>query len=64
MAVRVWGLLALLPGTDDGGHDVDVNVEMPLKIFSNRLKQSLKIADRPVDIVRYREQMTRFLKNY
>lgn len=44
--------------------DIDVIVEMPPDLFQLiGLKQELEeLLDRPVDIVRYREQMNRFLK--
>ena len=44
--------------------DIDVIVEMPPDLFQLiGLKQELEeLLDRPVDIVRYREQMNGFLK--
>jgi uncharacterized protein len=44
--------------------DVDVIVEMPPDLFQMiGLQQELEeLLDRPVDIVRYREQMNHFLK--
>ena len=44
--------------------DIDVIVEMPPDLFQLiGLKQDLEeLLDRPVDIVRYREHMNRFLK--
>ncbi|MCB0024396.1 MAG: nucleotidyltransferase domain-containing protein [Caldilinea sp.] len=44
--------------------DIDVIVEMPPDLFQLiGLKQELEeLLDRPVDIVRYRDQMNRFLK--
>lgn len=44
--------------------DIDVIVEMPPDLFQLiGLKQELEeLLDRPVDIVRYREHMNRFLK--
>jgi predicted nucleotidyltransferase len=47
-----------------GTSDIDVIVEMPPDLFQLvGLKQELEeLLDRPVDIVRYREKMNRFLK--
>ncbi len=58
----VFGSVARDQATDDS--DVDVIVEMPPDLLQMvGLKQELEaLLERPVDIVRYRAQMNRFLK--
>lgn len=58
----VFGSVARDQATETS--DIDVVVEMPPDLFKLvGLKQELEeLLDRPVDIVRYREHMNRFLK--
>ena len=58
----VFGSVARDQATETS--DIDVVVEMPPDLFKLvGLKQELEeLLDRPVDIVRYRENMNRFLK--